>query len=559
MKIACPSCGAAVSRIPDVGNPWLDAGIVSFSTMQYNTDYNYWDKWFPADLISESFPGQFRNWFYSLIAMSTVMERRAPFEHNFSYATLFAEDGREMHKSWGNAIWFDEAAEMMGVDVMRWMYCAAKPEQNLLFGYTRSHEVRRQVLLPFWNVYSFLVTYANLDGWEPTPNLWKKTPQGSENPLDDWILIRLQSTVLSVTDRLEAYSPDGACRVVEDFLDDLSNWYLRRSRRRFWKSEADPDKEAAYQTLYHVMVTTSRLLAPFMPFVTESIFRNLVCSIKDSDAPKSVHLSDYPIAEELEDDMIEREDDMRLVRDLIGLGRAARNQSGIKTRQPIGRIAIGGISEKGQAAVKDLSALVLDELNVKDREISFYEGIDEFVTYTIKPNFKLLGPKYGKNVQSIAKAMSVADVLTLKQELDDNGELEIQAAGVNYTLERAEVDVQSEKREGYAVEADAHKFVALSTELTHDLILEGFARELVNKIQQIRKEADFNVSDRISLSWQSGQESTPIVHEAFERHQDYITHETLTLHVIESSSPDAFLKSQKVNGEDATIGVERVK
>ena len=478
------------------------------------------------------------------------MERRSPFKHNFSYATLFAEDGRAMHKSWGNAIWFDDAAEAMGVDVMRWMYSAAKPEQNLLFGYKHSDEVRRQVLIPFWNVYSFLVTYANLDGWKPGANLWKDTPQKSENLLDRWILSRLQSTVRSVTERLEEYSPDGACRVVEDFLDDLSNWYLRRSRRRFWKSEADTDKEAAYQTLYQVMVTTSRLLAPFIPFVTESIFQNLVCSI-DPDAPESVHLSDYPALEEaLVDTSLE--DDMRLARDLIGLGRAARNQSGIKTRQPIGRIAIGGISDKQQNAVNRLSALVLDELNVK--HISYHEGIDEFASYTIKPNFKLLGPKYGRNVQAIAKAFSAADALTLKRELDGNGELEIQAEGVSYTLDRAEVDVQSENREGYAVEADAYKFVALSTELTHELILEGFARELVNKIQQIRKEADFNVSDRISLSL----ESTPVVHEAFGHHRDYITHETLTLHVLESPSPNAFLKSQKVNGEDATIGVEQV-
>ena len=550
VKIACPSCGTAVSRILDVGNPWLDAGSVSFSTMQYRTNRDYWEQWFPADLISESFPGQFRNWFYSLIAMSTVMERRAPFKQNFSYATLFAEDGRAMHKSWGNAIWFDDAAEVMGVDVMRWMYCAANPEQNLLFGYKHADEVRRQVLIPFWNVYSFLVTYANVDGWKPAENVWKDKPRKSENLLDRWILSRLQSTVLLVTGRLEAFSPDGACRVVEDFLDDLSNWYLRRSRRRFWKSEADADKESAYRTLYQVMVTTSRLLAPFIPFVTEEIFQNLVCSA-GLNAPESVHLSDYPAVDaELVDTQLE--DDMVLARDLIVLGRAARNRSGFKTRQPLGRITIGGLSEKQQAAVNRLSHLVLDELNVK--EISFGAQIEAFATYTIKPNFKLLGPKYGRNVQAIAKAVSAADALNLKHELDGNGELQIEAEGVNYRLEKEEVDVQSENREGYAVEADAHKFVALSTELTHELILEGFARELVNKIQQMRKEADFNVSDRISLSL----ESTPIVHEAFDAHRDYITRETLTLHVVESSSPNAFVKPQKVNGEAATIGVEQV-
>ena len=550
VKIACTNCGSTVSRIPDVGNPWLDAGSVSFSTMQYRTDRDYWQRWFPADLISESFPGQFRNWFYSLIAMSTVMEGHAPFKHNFSYATLFAEDGREMHKSWGNAIWFDDAAEKMGVDVMRWLYCIANPEQNLAFGFNNADEVRRQFLIPLWNVYSFLVTYANVDGWQPTADSVVKfgTP---DNLLDRWLVSRLQATIIEVTNRLERYEPDGACRAVEVFLDDLSNWYLRRSRRRFWKSEADADKESAYLTLYHVMVTYSRLLAPFIPFATEEIYCNLVGSV-DSDAPESVHLSDYPVADNtLIDEQLEV--DMALVRDLIVLGRAARNHSAIKTRQPLGSIAIGGLSDEQISAVERLSELILDELNVKT--IDFSDQIGEYATYTVNPNFKQLGPKYGKAVQAIAKAVRGTDAFALKNELDATDELQIEANGVTYTLEKEDVEVRSQPREGYMVEADAQKFVALSTELTHELTLEGFARELVNKIQQMRKEADFNISDRISLSLKS----TPIVHEAFNAHRDYITRETLTKHVADSSGESSFVKSQKVNGEAATIGVEQIK
>ena len=296
------------------------------------------------------------------------MEGRAPFKHNFSYATLFAEDGREMHKSWGNAIWFDDAAEKMGVDVMRWLYCAAKPEQNLAFGYKNADEVRRQFLIPLWNVYSFLVTYANVDGWQPPIDSGAKF-RAPENLLDRWLLSRLQATIRDVTERLERYEPDGACRATEVFLDDLSNWYLRRSRRRFWKSEADADKESAYLTLYQVVVTCSRLLAPFIPFVTEVIYRNLACSV-DSEAPESVHLSDYPISDNaLIDEQLE--EDMALARGLIVLGRAARNRSAIKTRQPLASITIGGVTDDQQTAVERLSELVLDELNVK--EIAFSE------------------------------------------------------------------------------------------------------------------------------------------------------------------------------------------
>ncbi|HBY93662.1 MAG TPA: isoleucine--tRNA ligase, partial [Chloroflexi bacterium] len=309
IKIACSECGGLASRIKDVGNPWLDAGIVAFSTMHYRENPAYWERWFPADFITESFPGQFRNWFYSLLAQSTALVRRPPFLNILGYATLLAEDGRPMHKSWGNAIEFNEAADSMGADVMRWLYACHRPEQNLLFGYKLGDETRRRFLIPLWNVYAFFVNYANLDGWQPETPDWKREidPQSVEDPdkvvpshlqsqLDEWIVARLNETTLAVTGHLEQFEASRATQAIETLLDDLSNWYVRRSRRRFWKSEADADKAAAYATLYHVLVEMTRLLAPFVPFVAEAMYQNLVRSV-DATAPASVHHCNWPGAE----------------------------------------------------------------------------------------------------------------------------------------------------------------------------------------------------------------------------------------------------------------------
>jgi len=274
----------------------LDAGIVALSTLNYRHDREYWEKWYPADFITECFPGQFRNWFYALLAESTAMENRPPFLTVFGYALAKDEHGQEMHKSTGNVIWFDDAAETMGVDVMRWMYCAHNPRVNLHFGYGPADEVRRRFLIPLWNIYSFFTTYANIDGWTPQrmdPAIAVRQP---DNVLDRWILSRLQVLIKAVDERLGDYDAASATRSVEAFVDDLSNWYVRRSRRRFWKSEQDEDKNMAYWTLYQCLVTLIKLLAPFIPFVTEEIYQTLVRSV-DADAPESVHHCDFPVAE----------------------------------------------------------------------------------------------------------------------------------------------------------------------------------------------------------------------------------------------------------------------
>jgi len=270
VKIKCENCGKVVSRIPDVGNPWLDAGIVGFSTIQYRQDREYWEKWFPAHFITESFPGQFRNWFYAMLAESTILERRTPYLTCLGHGQVLAEDGREMHKSWGNAIWFDDAAETMGADVIRWIDAAAKPENNLLFGYHKANEVRRLFFMTLLNVYNFFYQYATLDNWTP-----EQQPEKLD-PLDRWVLGKLDQTVEKVTEYLEGYLTSPACTEIDRFVDILSKWYVRRSRRRFWKTEADDEKNAAYSTLYKCLKTVTYLMAPITPFLSEALYQRMI-------------------------------------------------------------------------------------------------------------------------------------------------------------------------------------------------------------------------------------------------------------------------------------------
>ncbi|MBX6342509.1 MAG: class I tRNA ligase family protein, partial [Thermomicrobiaceae bacterium] len=336
VKIRCERCGGVASRIPDVGNPWLDAGIVPFSTLHYRHDRRYWEEWFPADFITESFPGQFRNWFYSLLAQSTVLVDRAPFRTVLGFATLRDERGEEMHKSKGNAIWFDDAAEKMGVDVMRWLYLKHNPAMNLNFGYGLGDEVRRTFIIPLWNSYAFFANYAALDGFDPRQ---QDVPLAERTLLDRWILSRLESVVRTVRDRIGDYDSLAAARAIEEFVvEELSNWYIRRNRRRFWKTESDRDKAAAYLTLHEVLVTVTKLLAPFVPFITEVMYQNLVRSV-DPEAPVSVHLCDFPEVDEAKvDPALDR--DMAALLHVVGLGRAARNKANVKVRQPLPRVLV---------------------------------------------------------------------------------------------------------------------------------------------------------------------------------------------------------------------------
>jgi isoleucyl-tRNA synthetase len=554
VRIACSRCGAEASRVPDVGNPWLDAGIVSFSTMQYRTNPDYWREWYPADFITESFPGQFRNWFYSLLAMATVLDNTPPFKTCFGYATCVAEDGRPMHKSWGNAIEFNDAADRMGVDVMRWLYCAHKPENDLPFGYTRADEVRRQFLIPLWNVYSFFVTYANIDGWTPTTG---GQQPATSNQLDRWILARLNQVVAQVTERLEDYDAYGATLMVEPFLDDLSNWYVRRSRRRFWKSEHDADKQAAYATLYHVLSALSRLLAPFTPFVTEVMYQNLVRTTNPQ-APESVHHTAWPQA-----DLVAVDEEghsaaasllagMALARQVVTLGHSARNDANVKLRQPLAKALVH--LEPGAGALDaELVELVQDELNVK--QVTFVDDASDLVTYQVLPDNKVLGPRFGQRFPALRAALNALDAQAAAKRLRAGLPLRVQLAGEEVELAPAEVLVREQPREGLAVASERGVTVAVDVVITPELEQEGLAREVVRRIQNLRKEAGFNLDDRIATTYQAESELAT----AIEAWRAFIAAETLSVELGAALPAEGATVSEERVGEQALkLSVRRV-
>ncbi|MFL5760853.1 MAG: isoleucine--tRNA ligase [Thermomicrobiales bacterium] len=520
VKIACKHCGDPVSRIADVGNPWLDAGIVAFSTLNYRHDPAHWQEWYPADLITESFPGQFRNWFYSLIAQSTALVNEPAFKNVFSYALMRDEKGEEMHKSKGNAVWFDDAAEIIGVDVMRWLFLTVNPSQNLNFGYHVTDDVRRRFILPFWNSYSFFATYARLDGFDPTA---KSTfvPVAERSLLDRWIISRLNQVVAYVRDRLEQYDPNDAANEIEHFVvEELSNWYIRRNRRRFWKSEADRDKQAAYHTLYESLVTISRVLAPFIPFLTEELHQNLVRSV-DPTAPVSVHLTDFPEANaSIIDEQLSS--DMAAVLEVVQLGRAARSEVGVKVRQPLPGILVYSRDPATMDAVVRMKDQITDELNVKDVEPLVDLG--EVVTYSIRPNLSLLGPKYGKQLGAIRAALANLDAALVASNVAAGQSIELTLPdGTQAVLEPDEVLVDLKKQAGYAAAQGPTATVVLDTELTPELVQEGLARDFVRGVQDARKSAGYRIEDRIIATY----EADPEVVAALDAHRDYVMTETL--------------------------------
>ena len=557
VKIACPSCGAPTSRIADVGNPWLDAGIVAFSTMHYRLEPEFWRKWYPADLVTESFPGQFRNWFYSLLAQSTVLAAEPPFRNLFGYATLQAEDGRDMHKSWGNSIEFNEAAEKMGADTMRWLYAGCKPEQNLLFGFGRGDETRRRFLIPLWNVYSFLVTYANADGWVPqagareetaSPGTWNLEPgtlQGNAQ-LDRWIVERLNETTADVRAALDVWDSERAVQSLELLLDDLSNWYVRRSRRRFWKSEADADKAAAYATLYHVMVEYVKLLAPFIPFTAEAMYQNLVRGVNPH-APASVHHTFYPQADAaaLDHRLLDK---MRLVIDAAALGRSARGSADVKLRQPLARAKVFVGSAQQRTDLEELAGVLAEEINVKGIEI--VSEVGELVSYKLLPNNRTLGPKLGPLFPAVRGALAALDPAAAAVTLQAGQPVDLQVNGQTVSLSGDDVLVQTESRGGLAVASGNGVTVAVDPHLTPELVQEGYARDLVRAINTMRKDAGLDISDRIEL----GYEAEGDVAAALVNFADFIGQETLAVRLVPGGL-DGNRFQQQVEVGDAKVAL----
>ncbi|HEX7497233.1 MAG TPA: class I tRNA ligase family protein [Candidatus Limnocylindrales bacterium] len=481
VKIRCSGCGEPVGRIRDVGNPWLDAGIVPFSTMPHSADGQD-QGWFPADFVTESFPGQFRNWFYSLLAMSTVLRRETPFKTLFGYALVFGEDGRPMHKSWGNAIDFDEAAERMGVDVMRWMFANARPEDNILFGWHAADEARRRLLV-LWNVYSFFVTYSRQAGWEPSHPAPAVADRG---PLDRWILARVARLAAEVEIDLKSYDALDAARAIDGFIEELSTWYLRRSRKRFSRGAEAVDRASAFATMHTTLVSLSRIMAPVLPFLSEEIYQNIVVAGAVADAPDSVHLTSWP-TEELKD-LNDRalQVSMEIVTRAVDLARTLRSQVGIKTRQPLARMWLAMPGPDRLVDQDALLDLLKDEVNVKAIELIGDES--ELVDRRVKP----LLPKIGKKLGAAIPAVMAAARENRFEILPDGSVL---VGGV--TLAPDEVEIQATPRPGTAVAHDEGLVVVIDTELTADLRAEGDARELQRAIQDARKDAGVELDDEV--------------------------------------------------------------
>ncbi len=537
IKIRCPGCGGEASRITAVGDCWLDAGIVPFSTLRYLTDREYWEKWFPADLVLEM-REQIRLWFYSLLFMSVTLEDRAPYKTVFVFEKLQDEQGRAMHKSLGNAIWFDDAAEEMGADVMRWIYTSQNPSLNLNFGYGLANETRRRILT-LWNVYSFWITYANIDQFDPTEH---DLPLPQRSELDRWIIAKLNRLVESVGQSIGDYQPAAATRAIEGFLEDLSNWYVRRSRRRFWKSEADSDKLAAYLTLYETLVALAKLMAPITPFLSESIYQNLVRKV-DRKAPDSVHHNGYPtVAAEAIDERLLVE--MAIVQQVVNLGRSARNKAGIKVRQPVGELVVAARNEAEAEIMQRLANQCLEELNAKALRVTDDAG--ELTSYSIRPKTPLLGPKYGRDLRRITALLEAANPKVIGNMVQDGKQIPLDG----FTLLPDEVDVQKVDRPGLAVASDHGLTIAIDTDLTEELLNEGMARELAHRIQTMRKTAGFDIADRIELRY-SGD---PAMEKVFEDFNDYIGRETLATKMMRESAGAGF-HSEPLNLGDAEVEI----
>ena len=486
VKIKHPKSGLIGTRIEDVGNPWLDAGIVPFSTMKYFEDKSYWEEWFPADFITECFPGQFRNWFYSLLAMSSFLEGKAPFKTLLGHALVKDEKGAEMHKSAGNAIWFDDAAEKMGVDVMRWMYSKQNVENNLLFGYDKADEVRKK-LISLWNIYSFFCTYANLDKFSPHS---QKINHNDLTLLDNWIISKSQQLNASAKLNYENFEVDKLLKNVETYLDDLSNWYIRRNRRRFWKSENDKDKFVAYQTLYEVLLSLIKVLSPVLPFISERMFLNMT-SEDSKENKESIHLSNFPKYDgEIDYELISKVDSLKKV---IESGRAVRKKANIKVRQPLDHLKIFMLDNDLKKFITEQQDIIIDELNIKN--VIFSDDLNDFGDFSLKPNFKSIKSKFEDDMQEVMKKIKTFDAQKIAKDYLKGKAFIKNELGIS----REDIILDLNASDGFESFLSNNVVVALSTTISKELKIEGVFRDLIRHIQIMRKEADFNIDDRILI------------------------------------------------------------
>ena len=542
VKIKHPESGLIGTRIPDVGNPWLDAGIVPYSTLHYNSDRDYWNKWFPADFVVECLPGQFRNWFYSLLALSTVMEDKAPFKTLLGHALVKDETGRDMHKSWGNAIWFDDAAEKMGVDVMRWMYANQNPEHNLLFGYAIADEVRKQ-LITLWNTYSFFVTYANLDGFDPSIEIDKSTLTKS----DRWIISKTNKFIKTAEKIYSNYQVFHLMSEATIFLDKLSNWYIRRNRRRFWKSENDSDKTAAYSTLYQILIKFVKVMAPVVPFVSDKIYTNLISGRNKSEVD-SVHLCDFPSVGEADiDEEIINEIDT--VIQIVSLSRSARNKANIKIRQPLAELAVYA-DDNIQNITKNNQNEILEELNIKT--LKFVVNESDLVQYNVKPDFPTLGKKYGKDISRITAYLNDVDNEKLVQIVKSGKSLIIPGTEGELEILPDELILEEIPVKGYGISSGKNIIVGVCTEISEELKQEGLVRDLIRQVQNLRKDSGLKVEDRIEIEINGSTE----LNNAVESYESYFMNEVLGVKLdMGNSITFKFNGSVTIAGEKINIGI----
>lgn len=547
VKIRNPKTGNLMSRIPDVGNPWLDAGIVPYSTMGYNKDRRYWEEWFPADFITESFPGQFRNWFYAILAMSTMMENRPPFKVLLGHALVRDERGDTMSKSKGNAIAFEEAADTMGADVCRWLYCRTNPAQNINFGYGPADELRSRFILKLWNSYAFFCELAGPDKFDPSAGA---VPVKDRPAMDRWVLSELQALIARARESFDRYDVASFCVEAERFVDDkLSNWYVRRNKPRFW-AKGGQDKQAAYQTMYGVLVTLSRLFAPVIPFLCETMYQNL----RTAKDPESVHLSEYPkVDPSLKDDALSA--DMNAVIRVASLGSAARNTVKIKVRQPLAEMKVLPGSDAERRAVEHYADLICDELNVK--QVTLHDPAKgSLLTPEVKGNPKMIGPKFGALQRDVIAALAKQPPETLAARVQAGQNVELSINGETVTLELADLWVTMKAPEGWAGVADKGTQVLLDVRLTEELRQGGMARDIVRSVNQQRKEANLTTHDQIELYL--GTES-PALGQAITAHRDHIAAETLAVRWAETPLPgEAHRCDDDIDGQPLTIMLRKV-
>ena len=542
ITLKCPECGGTMHRVPEVIDCWFDSGAMPFAQHHYPFEnQDLFEQQFPADFISEAVD-QTRGWFYSLLAESTLLFNKAPYRNVIVLGHVQDENGQKMSKSKGNAVDPFDALEKYGADAIRWyFYINSAPWLPNRFHGKAVVEGQRKFMSTLWNTYAFFVLYANIDEFDPTKyNLdYDNLPV-----MDKWLLSKLNSVVKAVDENLASYKIPESARALQEFVDEMSNWYVRRSRERFWAKGMEQDKINAYMTLYTALVTISKAAAPMIPFMTEDMYQNLVRSV-DPSAPESIHLCDFP---QVKEEWInkELEDDMEALLKVVVLGRAARNTANIKNRQPIGTMFVKAEKEMDQF----YTDIIADELNVK--EVKFAKDVESFISYSFKPQLRTVGPKYGKLLNGIRTALTELNGTEAMKELKETGLLTLDIDGNKVELAEEDLLIETAQTEGYVTETDGDTSVVLDTNLTPELIEEGFVREIISKIQTMRKEAGFEVMDKIHVYAKDNQRIMDIM----ENHRDEIMSEVLA-EEITLNETDGYVKEWSINKENVVLGVTR--